>query len=178
MSEKEPSSPPAPTGGESADVAPASLPAVESITGESDIRQFLQADVPTELVRAALRAAWSTDPAIRDFVGIAESQWDYNDPNAMPGFAPLAPMQTAQSVVRPSVALLDGAPDEVQRTSEVVNPQRDGQVDKVWLSSGRENGNPVSEPVTAEPAEPAQASHPREDTADSRPRRHGSALPK
>jgi hypothetical protein len=173
MSEQEePSSPPAPTGGESADVAPASLPAVESITGESDIRQFLQSGVPTELVRAALRAAWSTDPAIRDFVGIAESQWDFNDPNAMPGFAPLAPMQSVQSVVRPSISFCDGAPDEVQRTSEVVNPQRDGQVDKVWLSSGMENGDPVNVQVTA------SAMDSRADNADSRPRRHGSALPK
>jgi TorA maturation chaperone TorD len=30
-----------------------------------------------------------TDPAIRDFIGIAESQWDFNDPTAMPGFGPL-----------------------------------------------------------------------------------------
>jgi hypothetical protein len=173
MSAQEEQSPPAaPTGGESTGAAPASLPTVESITGDSDIRQFLQSGVPTELVRAALRAAWSTDPAIRDFVGIAETQWDFNDPNAMPGFAPLAALQSAQSVVRPSVPLLDGAPDEVERISKAVNPQRDGQVDKVWLSSGRENENPVSEQVTA------QAADPRNDNADSRPRRHGSALPK
>ena len=174
-----PSSPPAPIGAESAGVAPASLPAVESITGASDIRLFLQSGVPTELVRAALRAAWSTDPAIRDFVGIAESQWDFNDPNAMPGFAPLAAMQGVQSVVRPSVSLFDGAPDTVKPTSGVAtpqrdgqNPQRDGQVDRVWLSSGGEKTNPGSEQVTA------QATHPREENADSRPRRHGSALPK
>jgi TorA maturation chaperone TorD len=30
-----------------------------------------------------------TDPAIRDFIGIAENQWDFNDPTAMPGFGPL-----------------------------------------------------------------------------------------
>jgi hypothetical protein len=166
------SSPPAPIGSESASVAPALLPAVESITDESDIRLFLQSGVPTELVRAALRAAWATDPAIRDFVGIAESQWDFNDPSAMPGFGPLAAMQSAQSVVKPSVSPPDSAPEVVERKTGAVNPQRDGQVDKVWLISGRENRNPGSVEVTG------QAIQPREDNADSRPRRHGSALPK
>jgi len=164
------SSPPAPIGSESVSVAPASLPAVESITDESDIRPFLQAGVPTELVSAALRAAWATDPAIRDFVGIAESQWDFNDPAAMPGFGPLEAMQGAQSVVKPSVPPLDSAPNAVQRITGVVNPQRDGQVDKVWLSSGRGNRNPGSVEVTG--PEP----HPQDNT-ESRPR-HGGALPK
>jgi hypothetical protein len=68
---------------------PASLPSIESIVADSDIRQFLQADVPPELTRAALRSAWSADPAIRDFVGIAESQWDFNNAAAMPGFGPV-----------------------------------------------------------------------------------------
>lgn len=166
------SSPPVPIGSESASVAPESLPAIESITGESDVRPFLQSGVPTELVRGALRAAWATDPAIRDFVGIAESQWDFNDPSAMPGFGPLEATQSAQSVVKPSVPLLDCAPDGMERRTDAVNPQRDGQVDKVWLSSGRENGIPESVEVTG------QATYPREDNTDSRPRRHGSALPK
>ena len=68
---------------------PTSLPPVESIVADSDIRQFLQAQVPEELTRAALRSAWTADPAIRDFVGIAENQWDFNDHAAMAGFGPL-----------------------------------------------------------------------------------------
>lgn len=66
-----------------------SLPSIETITVNTDIRGFLQSRVPVELTRAALRRAWASDPAIRDFIGIAESQWDFNDPNAMPGFGPL-----------------------------------------------------------------------------------------
>jgi hypothetical protein len=68
---------------------PANLPSIESIAADTDIVAFLRAGVPTELVRAALRRAWTSDPAIRDFVGIAENQWDFNDPNAIPGFGPL-----------------------------------------------------------------------------------------
>jgi hypothetical protein len=65
------------------------LPPIESITSATDIRAFLSRGVPQELTRAALRRAWTADPAIRDFVGLAENAWDFNDPNAMPGFGPL-----------------------------------------------------------------------------------------
>jgi hypothetical protein len=68
---------------------PATLPSIETITVNTDIRGFLQSRVPVELTRAALRRAWASDPAIRDFIGIAENQWDFNDPHAMPGFGPL-----------------------------------------------------------------------------------------
>jgi hypothetical protein len=68
---------------------PASLPSIETITVGTDIRGFLQSRVPAALTRAALRQAWTSDPAIRDFVGIAENQWDFNDPTTMPGFGPM-----------------------------------------------------------------------------------------
>lgn len=67
------------------------LPPIESITAETDIRAFLTPGVPAQLTRAALRRAWSSDPAIRDFVGLSENAWDFNAPDAMPGFGPLAP---------------------------------------------------------------------------------------
>ena len=64
-----------------------SLPPIESITGVTDITAFLRKGIPAELSRAALRRAWAADPAIRDFIGLAENAWDFNDPNAMPGFS-------------------------------------------------------------------------------------------
>src|SRR4051812_28850880 len=67
----------------------ASLPSIETIDGNTDIRGFQKSRVPAALTRAALRQAWATDPAIRDFIGIAENQWDFNDPEAIPGFGPL-----------------------------------------------------------------------------------------
>jgi hypothetical protein len=68
---------------------PAGLPSIDAIGFDTDIRGFLQSRVPAELTRAALRQAWANDPAIRDFIGIAENQWDFNDPDAIPGFGPL-----------------------------------------------------------------------------------------
>ena len=79
--------PPEPTADDPFDLS--CLPSIEAISANTDVRGFLQGRVPTELTRAALRKAWTSDPAIRDFVGIAENQWDFNDPNAIPGFGPL-----------------------------------------------------------------------------------------
>ena len=69
----------------------ASLPPIESITAGTDIRDFLKPGVPLSLSRAALRRAWTSDPAIRDFIGIAENQWDFTAPDSIPGFGPIDP---------------------------------------------------------------------------------------
>ncbi len=75
------------------------LPSLESITAATDIRGFLSPGVPKELARAALRRAWAADPAIRDFVGLAENAWDFTDPTAMPGFGPLPPGYDVKQLV-------------------------------------------------------------------------------
>jgi hypothetical protein len=72
--------------GAAAEFDPASLPPVESLTTESDISAFLRPQVPAALRHAALRRAWTLDPAIRDFTGPADYAWDYNAPNGVPGF--------------------------------------------------------------------------------------------
>ena len=67
------------------------LPPVESIEAGTDIRGFLQKGVPLDLTRAALRRAWSEDPAIRDFIEVAENQWDFATGSDIPGFGALEP---------------------------------------------------------------------------------------
>ena len=111
--------PPAPVASQTPDAAgkaetqfdPASLPSIESITALSDVTAFLQAGVPAELTRAALRHVWTADPSIRDFVGLAENAWDFTDPNAMPGFGPLE----ATDEVRRMIARVVG---EIGRTAQ------------------------------------------------------------
>jgi Protein of unknown function (DUF3306) len=66
-----------------------SLPPIESITAATDIRPFLAPGVPADIARAALRRAWSADPRIRDFVGLADYDWDYHTPGSAAGFGPL-----------------------------------------------------------------------------------------
>jgi Protein of unknown function (DUF3306) len=91
---------------------PASLPSIESIAADTDIRSFLRSGVPEELMRTALRRAWVTDPKVRDFIGIAENQWDFNDPGAMPGFGPLTAVDAAVALAGQIV----GEADRVSRT--------------------------------------------------------------
>lgn len=99
-------SPPAADGSGKAPFDPASLPPIESITAASDIRAFLQSGVPAELTKAALRRVWTTDPAIRDFIGIAENQWDFTDPTAMPGFGPLEATDDVRQLVAQAMGKL------------------------------------------------------------------------
>lgn len=70
---------------------PASLPSIDSIGAQTDITAFLKAGVPGDLRLAALRRAWVTDPAIRDFKGLAENDWDFTVPNEAMGFGPIDP---------------------------------------------------------------------------------------
>jgi len=75
---------------------PATLPPIDSLGPDSDFRIFLQAGVPAELARAALRHAWTSDPKIRDYVGLAENAWDFTAPDGAPGFASLAPADASR----------------------------------------------------------------------------------
>jgi hypothetical protein len=47
--------------------------------------------VPPRMRLAALRRAWSSDPAIRDFKGLQENDWNFEDPDSIPGFGELDP---------------------------------------------------------------------------------------
>jgi hypothetical protein len=100
---------------------PASLPPIESIAASTDIRAFLQSGVPAALTRSALRRAWVTDPAIRDFIGIAENQWDFNDPAAIPGFGPLRADQVAR-LAESMLDSFDSADNTIERIAEACAP--------------------------------------------------------
>ena len=78
----------------------AELPPIESIDGGTDIRAFLKEGVPQDLARAALRRAFSSDPAIRDFIGLSENAWDFTAPGGVPGFGPFAPDAARQLVAQ------------------------------------------------------------------------------
>ena len=88
----------------------AALPAIESITGASDVRAFLAPGVPVELQRAALRRLWLVDPTIHDFIGIAENQWDFANPDTVPGFGSL---QLTAALQRMLDALTGAAPEQL-----------------------------------------------------------------
>jgi hypothetical protein len=123
---KETDAPPADGGAlEPSEVAfdPTTLPPIETITADSDIRAFLAPGVPAELTRAALRRAWATDPKIRDFVGLSENAWDFNAPGAIAGFGPLE----MTDELRAQVAQMVGRSLDGETTDRSASPERQGQ---------------------------------------------------
>ena len=171
---------------------PASLPPVESITADSDIRAFLQAGVPAELTKAALRRVWTSDPAIRDFIGLAENQWDFTDPTAIPGFGPLEPTDKAGELVaqamgklREAVEPVVGDPPGVQAPSgeESLRKREPVQVAGMpeQMTQRSENDDPVKVRTPADSAAPQHRSQDEEQSsAQTPPNRHshGRALPR
>lgn len=95
----------------------ACLPPIESIQAASDIRDFLAPGIPVELARTALRRAWVADPTIRDFIGIAENQWDFTKPDGVPGFGPLNLTPELHNLI--SQLIGDGPQHRLTRQSEV-----------------------------------------------------------
>ena len=99
---------------------PGSLPPIDSIGTGSDIRRFLAAGVPADLTRAALRRAWSADPAIRDFIGLSENSWDFNVLGGAPGFGSLTAEETRRLLTQ---AVENTAPPAADRSSDDKVPQ-------------------------------------------------------
>lgn len=90
----------------------AQLPPLDSIGPETDIAAFLRKEVPPDLTRAALRRAWISDPAIRDFVGLVENGWDFNDPSAMAGFSTISAEEVARLAGKVIEALPEAAAED------------------------------------------------------------------
>ena len=78
----------------------ARLPAVEELTGASEVTQFLRRGVPKALRNAALRRIWVLDPAIRDYLGEARDYaYDWNTPDGVPGSGPLLASDNVEAML-------------------------------------------------------------------------------
>ena len=154
-----------------------SLPPIDSIGADSDISAFLREGVPASLRHAALRRVWSTDPAIRDFMGPTENYWDAAGPDGVPGFGPLDPGldvkrmvaelfgETPPAEVKPEAPVspaVSPPPPEIGEARADEKPAPDEQRDR--LPHRTENVATQKEPAEAPPVR---------KTA----RRHGSAMP-
>ena len=74
------------------------LPSIADIKPGDDLSMFMRKGVPEALRREALRAMWTTDPAIRDYVSPAlDYAYDYNAPGGAPGYGPLSESDIAQA---------------------------------------------------------------------------------
>jgi hypothetical protein len=168
---------------------PLSLPSIEAIVADTDILAFLRAGVPAELTRAALRRAWASDPAIRDFIGIAENQWDFNDPTAMPGFGPMIEADDLPALLARALGGRDKLADMIPEISAPVenalpaladrehsNPDQSLQRAAEALSAADEIGNLPND--SKESTAPPNEWVAEEDDSSRNYRSHGSALPR
>ncbi len=124
---------------------PVSLPSIESITAESDIRGFLAPGVPPELTRAALRRAWSVDPKIRDYIGLSENSWDFNAPGSMAGFGPLEMTDELRRLVARMVGG-DVDEDRAERPNPAAAAASDSQTSNESIETvARTTGRPTED---------------------------------
>jgi hypothetical protein len=168
------------------------LPAIESINATTDITAFLRKGIPQELSRAALRRAWSADPAIRDFVGLAENAWDFNDPNAMAGFGALdysaeqvdafvcrivgGVGQTAENLLDP---LAEAAGDAARSTPAKADfTQSSAPAKAITDFRPLDQSGAAELPLDSAASQPTAANATNANEETSLPRRtHGGALP-
>lgn len=81
----------------------ADWPSLASLGRDSDYTLLLRAGVPPALKLAGLRRAWTSDPAIAEFRGFGEYDWDLNAPGygAWTGAAEEA-LRLAEAVLGPA----------------------------------------------------------------------------
>jgi len=174
------------------------LPPLESIHALTDITAFLQKGVPAELARAALRRVWTADPAIRDFVGLAENAWDFTDPAAMPGFGPLEATDEVRAMIAQVVRQIGEAAQpaspkatpghaevaENSSDSNVINVQtgvhnRPAGTDQAGADSAQNLGNQVMlQSNTDHNAVQHDLTEAQEKPQQFSRRSHGGALPR
>jgi hypothetical protein len=134
-----------------APVDEAALPALDTLTGDSDITAFLAAGVSAELQSKALGIAWRDDARIAGYRGLADYDWDFN----------------AESYGR-----LAAADDVAALLRRVVTPAETPRQPAATVTApapGRSVAQPVVEPSQMAAAEPEAPRPPA--------RRHGGALP-
>ena len=171
------------------------LPPIESITARTDIRSFLATGVPQVMRKAALRRAWSADPAIRDFKGLAESDWDFNAPGSMNGFGPLQASGTLRRFVLGTMTgeeepALETAqpptPDATRPPAAETAPVDDAAADHVVATDGgrieAQQDRPLDSTESQRSAPSSAADENMSDTFEIsnlvRKRGHGGAIPR
>ena len=157
----------------------AELPSIEAIGVDSDIRAFLAPGVPATLLRAALRQAWSADPAIRDFIGLSENAWDFTAPTGVPGFGSLA-AEDAQRLLALLQLDPETGPDETAGTiSRGQTPEARPVLESGTSAppGGRRDSHPGDPRTHAEIAATQRDSGRQQRSPQPKPQRHGGALP-
>jgi hypothetical protein len=159
------------------------LPPIESIGADTDISGFMRKGVPAALRTAALRRAWSADPAIRDFMGPTENYWDAAGPDGVPGFGDLDPNLDVKRLV--SELFGEGAPEGAKpdaltsASGSAPSGEICGEGGKAAHASQESHASKESENNQSCRTENAatQKKLPQAQSAQKISRRHGGAMP-
>jgi len=171
----------------------ADLPSIESITAATDIRPFLAPGVPADIARAALRRAWTIDPRIREFVGLADYDWDYHAAGSAAGFGPLEMTDELRQMVARIVGQISEVPGPADAACSGEEPTKinsssttpsSAALDPAGLASDASANrsdisaapSPFLPPAKADVALQHQAK--QKDVGPAARRGHGRALPK
>jgi hypothetical protein len=123
---------------------------------------------------------WTSDPAIRDFIGLAENQWDFTDPTGIPGFGALEATDNVGQLVAQAMGKLEDVPGAVglsQEPHEGMVSEHD--VPGVIPSRGapeRKRSVEVEQPVDGAPPHHPEQARPSDGVLSRRG--HGRALPR
>jgi hypothetical protein len=154
------------------------LPRIEDLTAETDITGFLQRGVPEALQKLALRKMWSLDPGIRDFIEVAENQWDFNAVGGVHGLFQEIEDGTDISVWMAQATQSVVGEQQKPREVAAVEESADGadKPENEIETAGEQAAGPL---LSADPVSVATAcSEPRPDTAgNTTPERKASVIP-
>ncbi len=173
------------------------LPRIEELTAESDIAAFLDLRVPAALRNAALARIWTLDPNIRDFIEVAENQWNWNIPGGAPFYELIEEGSTAglsfadaTSAISRTLTSTDAPPDETgpatENLIEISDQRKIDPTDAPPVAAQEEPAPPhlasVSRSdISSLPLQAVEPPAPRMAAAQQNPaplrRRHGGALP-
>ena len=175
------------------------LPKIEDLTASSDIAAFLRKGVPEELKRLAMRRIWSLDPAIRDFIEVAENQYDWNAVDGVPGFGEIGQGTDIQKLLQQALGQVpDPSPPDLlaEDTGVVADDAANARQTNTENAALQHNPSEAVEPPATDTADTeAPAASPTQPVAGARSptetdarqasstalqgprRRHGGALP-
>jgi hypothetical protein len=147
---------------------------------------FLRPEVPASLRHAALRRAWVSDPAIRDFRAPQEMDWDFNAPG-VPGFGEIGPDIDVQQMAARILGNLPSAEAVQEIDAAATSEQQLASSSQESASAITSDAPPMSDDDRPSLVSSNSATQGEKDTASQQestptriaiPHRHGGALPK
>jgi Protein of unknown function (DUF3306) len=164
------------------------LPSLDDILPGSDMSVFFQKHVPEALRAAALRKLWITDPDIKDFIEMADYQWDFTKPDSIPGWSSTVEGVDMKAMldkifngaIKKEPEPLDEAPQSEPPEDENTTPNDRLERNEMTVSEAISEPSPPLETLVSTASlenGAVQKTTGESSVYDVIPKRHGGALP-